>query len=38
MTMLFRRKPQPVVYELVTRVGCHLCDVMAAVLVDVLPG
>ena len=22
--MLFRRKPQPAVYELVTRDGCHL--------------
>jgi glutaredoxin-like protein DUF836 len=36
--MPFRRKPQPAVYELVTRDGCHLCDEMAAVLDDVLPG
>src|SRR5260370_41542401 len=25
-------------FELVTRAGCHLCDEMAAVLDDVLPG
>jgi glutaredoxin-like protein DUF836 len=25
-------------YELVTRQGCHLCDEMAALLDDVLPG
>jgi Glutaredoxin-like domain (DUF836) len=25
-------------YELVTRAGCHLCDEMAAVLDQVLPG
>lgn len=36
--MLFRRKPSQAVYELVTREGCHLCDEMAALLDDVLPG
>jgi len=36
--MLFRRKPQPAVYEMVTRDGCHLCYEMAAVLDEVLPG
>jgi hypothetical protein len=36
--MLLRRKPQPAAYELVTRDGCHLCDEMAAVLDEVLPG
>src|SRR5437660_1345015 len=35
--MLFRRRPEAV-YELVTRDGCHLCDEMAAVLDEVLPG
>jgi len=38
MRMLFRRKPSQAVYELVTREGCHLCDEMAALLDDVLPG
>jgi hypothetical protein len=38
MTMLFRRKSSPAIYELVTRDDCHLCDEMAALLDDVLPG
>jgi hypothetical protein len=37
-SMLFRRPPPPARYELVTRSGCHLCDEMAAVLDEVLPG
>ncbi|HEX4960032.1 MAG TPA: glutaredoxin family protein [Thermoanaerobaculia bacterium] len=36
--MLFRRNSTQAVYELVTRDGCHLCDEMAAVLDEVLPG
>ena len=35
--MLFRRSVPPSRYELVTRVGCHLCDEMAALLDAVLP-
>lgn len=35
--VLFRRKPSPAAYELVTREGCHLCDEMAVLLDDVLP-
>ena len=35
--MLFRRSIPPARYELVTREGCHLCDEMAVLLVEVLP-
>lgn len=34
----FREGVTSATYELVTRQGCHLCDEMAAVLDEVLPG
>lgn len=34
----FRNNVPSVNFELVTRQGCHLCDEMAAVLDEVLPG
>ncbi|MFL6200381.1 MAG: glutaredoxin family protein [Thermoanaerobaculia bacterium] len=36
--MLFRRSIPQATYELVTREGCHLCDEMAVLLDEVLPG
>lgn len=35
--MSSERSDFPARYELVTRVGCHLCEEMAALLNDVLP-
>ena len=38
MTSWLRRRPAPAAYTLVTRVECHLCHEMEALLDEVLPG